>query len=181
MNKHIAISVLGKDRPGIVSCVTKVLFECGCNIEDSSMTQLRSEFAMILLVTLPKGLDIKQLDKKMIKAASALELSVLLRPITQKEDLKEKAPLKPFTISLYGADKPGIVYNISNLLSENNVNITDVQTNVLSSSKGKTYVMFLEVSLPNKLAPVKLKSLLLKTAKKLGVSATLNSVDTPTL
>jgi glycine cleavage system transcriptional repressor len=60
----VVISAVGKDRPGIVAGVSKVLFEAGCNLEDSSMTILEGEFAMILVVSLPEALKIEQLDKK---------------------------------------------------------------------------------------------------------------------
>ncbi|MCP4720592.1 MAG: ACT domain-containing protein, partial [Desulfobacteraceae bacterium] len=33
MNKHI-ITVLGKDRPGIISHITNILYEVNCNLEN---------------------------------------------------------------------------------------------------------------------------------------------------
>jgi len=47
---YLVISALGEDRPGIVSQFSKVLLEHGCNIEDSRMTVLGGEFAVMLLV-----------------------------------------------------------------------------------------------------------------------------------
>jgi hypothetical protein len=38
-----------KDRPGIVADVSEVIYECGGNIEDSSMNLLRNHFALLLL------------------------------------------------------------------------------------------------------------------------------------
>ena len=60
MKNFAVVSVLGKDRPGIVASVAKVLFETGCNIEDSSMMMLASEVSMILMVALPPGLSVKR-------------------------------------------------------------------------------------------------------------------------
>jgi len=37
---QFALSVVGVDRPGIVAEVSRVLFELGCNIEDSTCTIL---------------------------------------------------------------------------------------------------------------------------------------------
>ena len=46
----VAVTVLGDDRPGIVSEVSSALADLGCNLEDSTMTLLRGHFAMVVLV-----------------------------------------------------------------------------------------------------------------------------------
>ena len=48
------VSVLGKDRTGIVAAVATVLTECGANIDDRSQTSLGEDeiFSMTMLVTL---------------------------------------------------------------------------------------------------------------------------------
>ena len=51
------ITVQGKNRVGIVSDVTQVLFEQNVNITDSNMTTLRSEFVMMLMAELPDDSD----------------------------------------------------------------------------------------------------------------------------
>jgi len=69
-NNRVVISGIGPDQPGIVASVSEILFRHGANIEDSTMTQLADEFAVILLVSLPstkvelKSYGLKQLLKK---------------------------------------------------------------------------------------------------------------------
>mgnify|MGYP003446493178 FL=1 len=53
MNKYLVISALGKDRPGIVNLLAQAILEAGCNIQDSRMTVLGGEFALMLLVSGP--------------------------------------------------------------------------------------------------------------------------------
>ena len=48
---QFALSVVGRDRPGIVAEVSRVLFELGCNIEDSTCTILS-----LVIIFLPDGL-----------------------------------------------------------------------------------------------------------------------------
>ena len=65
MSQLIVISAVGSDRTGVVQDLTKVILSCGGNIEESRMTTLGSEFAMLLLVSgnwatlnkLEQGLD----------------------------------------------------------------------------------------------------------------------------
>ena len=52
MNKLI-ISVLGKDRPGIIAAVTKVLLDEDFNIEDVSQTILQNQFSGIFIAAGP--------------------------------------------------------------------------------------------------------------------------------
>src|SRR4030042_3150529 len=47
---YFSVSVMGKDRPGIVAEVSRILYELGFNIEDSTCTILSGQFAMILVV-----------------------------------------------------------------------------------------------------------------------------------
>jgi ACT domain-containing protein len=47
---RIIVSVLGKNRPGIVASVSNVLAESGCDIRDINQTLVQDNFAMIMLV-----------------------------------------------------------------------------------------------------------------------------------
>ena len=51
MSQLIVISAVGSDRTGVVQDLTKVILACGGNIEESRMTTLGAEFAMLLLVS----------------------------------------------------------------------------------------------------------------------------------
>ena len=180
MKNFAVVSVLGKDRPGIVASVAKVLFETGCNIEDSSMMMLASEFSMILMVALPPGLSVKRLSGK-FTPLDKLGLSVALKPLKPSEEAKPRLNGLPYMISVYGSDKPGIVYKISKYLALKKINITDVQTSISTVGGKHTYIMFLEVDLPEKASPEQIKIDLMKVAESLGVSISVNPVDSPSL
>ncbi|MEJ2698080.1 MAG: ACT domain-containing protein, partial [Desulfuromonadales bacterium] len=49
MEHRFIMTAFGEDRPGIVADVTRILYENGCNLEDSTMTLLADEFSLILL------------------------------------------------------------------------------------------------------------------------------------
>ena len=75
------ISVLGKDRSGIVAAVAVVLAECGANIDDISQTILNDIFSMTMLDTEKADFDTVQ-DK--LKAVGE-DLGVQI--IIQREDV----------------------------------------------------------------------------------------------
>ena len=49
MKTYFILSAIGKDRLGIVADVSEVIYGCGGNIEDSSMSLMRNHFALLLL------------------------------------------------------------------------------------------------------------------------------------
>jgi predicted amino acid-binding ACT domain protein len=90
---------------------------------------------------------------------------------------KKHSPVNPYIISVYGCDKTGIVYNISKYLTENKINITDVQT-TLSKSKGKnTYMMIIECDIPPNKYYEKFSKELSKLAKLLNINISLNRAE----
>lgn len=64
--EHAVITVMGRDRVGIVASVATVLAEGNVNIVDISQTILRDIFAMILLV------DISATQKSLVELKETL-------------------------------------------------------------------------------------------------------------
>ena len=48
MEKKFVMTAFCKDRPGIVADITEIIFQAGCNLEDSTMTSILDVFAIIL-------------------------------------------------------------------------------------------------------------------------------------
>ena len=76
---EIAITAIGRDRPGIVAGFTEVLLSLGCNLADCSMSLLRDQFAMILDVALPPSLDPDGVAAGLGAIASELGVSLTFR------------------------------------------------------------------------------------------------------
>ena len=74
------ISVLGKDRSGIVAAVTTALAECGANIDDISQTLLEDVFSMTMLVTLDtKVAEFNEVQEKLAAVGEELGMQVVLQ------------------------------------------------------------------------------------------------------
>lgn len=78
------ITVIGKDKTGIISGVTTVLAENGVNIMDINQTIMQEYFTMIMLVDL-KGMKggFEELKKKLEKKAQELKVTIRI----QHEDI----------------------------------------------------------------------------------------------
>lgn len=141
----VAVTAIGRDRSGIVAGVTKVLFEEGCNLQDVSSTILRGHFSMMLVVRTPKGLSAEGLEAKLADAAGSLGLLFSVKPVA--DEGREVIP-PTHMVSVYGADRPGIVYKVADILTRKRANITDLTSRVIGSEDEPVYALMLEVAVP---------------------------------
>ncbi len=169
---HLAVSAIGADRPGIVAAVTGVLVDRGCNLEDASMSILRGHFAMMLVVAAPPLTDAAELERGINDATAAFALVVAVRAIDEARDSPHGGD--EWTVSLYGADRPGIVHRVSAALAAAGANITDLTTRVVGDDARPVYAMFLDVTAPPGTA---VDAALAEVADELGVACTAHRAD----
>ena len=145
MENKFIMTAFGKDRPGIVAQITKIIFENGCNIDDSNMARLADEFTLIMLLT-GKGDGLKE---KLSNECKHLEreknIFVFIRPLDfSRPDEKKSGSL--CTIEVEGIDQTGIVYKISSLLAENDINIESLKSEKKISPNSGTAIYSMVVS-----------------------------------
>ncbi|MEJ2471899.1 MAG: ACT domain-containing protein [Desulfuromonadales bacterium] len=144
---HFALTIVGRDRPGIVSQVTEILYNHGCNIADSSCSILGGQFAMILILGHPEHAD-RESFAGAFKPLEEADLTVALRVLKPGGEVRSAIEGELCMISVYGSDKPGIVYRVARVLGERQINITDLNTKLVGSADRPVYVMMLEATLP---------------------------------
>ncbi|MPZ72508.1 MAG: ACT domain-containing protein, partial [Nitriliruptorales bacterium] len=80
----LAVTAVGADRPGIIARVTKVLLDHGGNLQDSTMTILGGQFAIVLLVD--TAVDAAAVETDLAAATEDLGLVVAVRPVGPGSD-----------------------------------------------------------------------------------------------
>jgi glycine cleavage system transcriptional repressor len=80
-------------------------------------------------------------------------------------------------LSVYGADRPGIVAKVARIVADHAGNITDVNTRVIGTPERPVYVMLLEVLLPPEQEPVHLERALEALKSSLGVDVSLRTIE----
>jgi glycine cleavage system transcriptional repressor len=169
---HFAVSAVGRDRPGIVAAVTKVLVDHDCNLEDTSMSILRGHFAMMLVVAGPPPLDAAALEAALTDTTAGFDLVVAVRAID--DEVPDSPEGDAWTVAVYGADRPGIVHAVTDLLAGIGVNVTDLTTRVIGDAERPVYAMVLEVTLPSAVSPQDVAARLDEAAAGLGVECSLH-------
>jgi len=145
---HFAVTIVSKDRPGIVADISEVLFRLGCNIEDSSCTMLGGDFALILIISHEAPYTKSVLTDEFKSLQERTGLVVNLRELDENEIIPVKAEGELCLISVYGSDQPGIVYRVTKALAESRINITDLNTRLIGTKEAPVYVLMLEAILP---------------------------------
>ena len=175
MQKKYILTAFGKDRPGIVADVTQVLYENGCNLEDTSMSMLSDEFTINLLFSSANDAIQSSLESE----CAALELhkgiSAFIRPVKPvQQEAKRKLPL--CTIHVEGLDQAGIVYQISRYLSDHQLNIVDLKSTVKTTPESGTtlYLMDIHIQLPDSTSINAIEDGLSRVAEELNVDITVS-------
>jgi glycine cleavage system transcriptional repressor len=138
---ELAVTAIGEDRPGIISRVTEVLFEKGGNLTDSTMTLLGGHFAIMLLYDTDE--DPGELEAALERATADLGLGIRVGPAGAAG---QSAP-PTHVLTIYGSDRPGIVYRATTALADREVNVTDLTTRLLAA-KRDVYACVMEVTVP---------------------------------
>lgn len=124
MTTKLVISALGDDRPGIVDQLSDIIYTLGLNIEDSRMTVLGGEFAILLLVSGEQSV-IEKLQEQSTDIEQSLQMRLLIKPTTEPASASNSIP---YSVDVAALDHPGIVNNISRFFSSRNINIVNLET-----------------------------------------------------
>ena len=149
MKKFLLLTISGRDRTGIVAALTRSLFEAGCHLEDSTMTRLRGELVIMMLLRQPANLPREALALLLNAMANDMGLTWSVREVSPSvAPHPESSPeIQPCLIRVQGANQPGIVYRTTAALAKLAGNITNLRTHISQSSEESIYTMTIEAEI----------------------------------
>lgn len=175
MKRWYILSALGKDRPGIVSELAKLVLDADANLEDSRMTILGTDFAVILLCSSATA----EAGDRLATAAKRLERDLDLTILVRALDGGPRAQVPASGTTLYrleaaGEDKAGIVAGICGALAQRSVNIVEMSTRSRPGPGGSPhYEMQLTIEVPDWVDHRELRDALEAEADRLVVDVSL--------
>lgn len=122
--EHLVLTVLAPDKPGQVERIAQCIAEQGGNWLESRLMRLAGQFAGILRVGVPA-----EAHDALLAALQALA-SQGIRVLVAEAGIEQSCTWKPIAMELVGNDRPGIVRDITRLLSEQGVNVERLVTEV---------------------------------------------------
>ncbi len=152
MEQRYIMTAFGIDRPGMVAEVTQLLYEHDCNLEDTSMTRLSDEFAMIFLFT-GRG---ETLEEQLSRACRRLEREIGISAFFRLLEASPASPKKKVinkTLHVEGIDHAGIMYHVSKYLAGYDLNIRDLssQLKFMPESGTAMYLIKIRIEVPEEL------------------------------
>ena len=124
MSQLIVLSAVGSDRPGVVKDLSKAILDCGGNIEESRMTSLGAEFAVLMLISGNWHTPTK-LEKSLEALSKTHNLSINLKKTDVRSDHQDCVP---YGVDVVCLDQAGIVFHLSEFFATRNIEISDLLT-----------------------------------------------------
>jgi glycine cleavage system transcriptional repressor len=170
MSNWFMVTLVGKDRPGIVAHVSSALYEEGCNLGETSMMRLGGNFTIMMMVSF-RGTK-RELEELLLTVAQSLDLQLHVDPIDAQ---LHRHLLPEMLVTVSGADRTGIVAKVTTALAEVGFNITDLESDVAGSEDKPIYIMHIEGSSEEGLDAV---AAALDVIRRDGIDVTLTAIDT---
>ncbi len=139
MRHWYMLTLVGEDRPGIVAALSRAIYEGGGNLGEASMMRLGGNFTIMMMVDF---------------SGSRSALASLVAPVAESMGLHchidrieghlHEHRLPDVRITVFGADRAGIVARVTTALSEAGLNILELESDVAGSEDEPVYIMHIE-------------------------------------
>lgn len=170
MHQWYMVTLIGEDRIGIVASISRALYENECNLGETSMVRLGGNFSIMMMVSSTEG--VTGLEK--ILRPVAHELSLHLHIDTIRAHLHER--LEPdIQVRVFGADRIGIVAEVTGALAEHGLHILDLNSEVAGTGDEPVYIMVLDGYAEQGIEAI---DAALEPIRQSGIEVTVTPIDT---
>ncbi|NOY67035.1 MAG: glycine cleavage system protein R [Gammaproteobacteria bacterium] len=171
MKTYLVISALGSDRSGIVDALSKIIADQDCNIEDSRMSVLGGEFAVMLLVS-GNWNTIAKLESHLPTLEQKLGMTIVCK---NTERRKQSSNAVPYVADVISMDHPGIVNKLANFFSTRNINIEELSTSNYAAAHTGTpmFSVHIEIGVPSDITIAELRESFMDFCDNLNLDAVL--------
>ena len=142
------LSLVGKDRPGIVARLSAGLCKNGCNLGDSSMARLGDNFVIMIAVQFEGSQE--ALSNIVSPLAGSLDLTQSLMEI--EEGTHDIEP--DIRINIYSDERMGIIEDVTSMLTESGLNILSLESNLDNNQPNNTYSIHIEGTVSQGITPI---------------------------
>lgn len=170
MKRWYMLTVVGQDRPGIVAALAQALYASGANLGEASMARLGGNFTIMLMVE--AGVERVAIEQSLMRTARDFGLQLHIDAIEGKLHAHAEPNIR---VVVHGADRPGIVAQVTGALAAQGFNILDLQSDVGGSSEQPIYIMMLQGYAAGDLAELQAALAPLRSS---GIEVRATAVDT---
>ncbi len=174
MSQLIVLSAIGTDRTGVVQDITKVILGCGGNIEESRMTTLGAEFAVLMLVS-GNWHTLNLLERGLEKLSGDDSLTFAIRKTGERPVSDDRMP---YAVDVVSLDQQGIVFGLADFFAARDIEIADVATRRYSAAHtgAPMFAVQMAVNVPSSVHIAQLREEFLEMSDRLNLDAILEPV-----
>lgn len=171
-NSLTVVTVLGRDRPGLVAKITGEIAEIKGNIVDIEQSVIRDLFSMFMLVDLKDTTaSHEEFSKQLNTLAKELDVDITLTAYGKYNSTHAPRKRELENITILGKDKPGIVAEISKALYNTGTNIERIKM----IARGDLLAMEITIDRKKKIELQDLRENLRKVGERIGVDLVIQS------
>jgi glycine cleavage system transcriptional repressor len=169
-DKWHMLTLIGEDKPGIVAAISQALFDLGLNLGETSMLRLGGNFTIMMMVS---GIhDEGTLRDRLKPVVQRQGMCLHVDPI--RAHLHEHL-VPNIQVTVSGADRAGIVAQVTAALAASGFNILDLESDVAGTLRQPVYIMQIAG-----VADVALEAIerVLEPLRQDGVDVNVSAIDT---
>ena len=144
MGKQLVISVMSKDRPGIIADITTVIYNLGGDLADLNQSVLGGYFTMLLIAEFDEKITPEDLFAGFSHIDSETKLEATIKEMQVKLEVERThLPNETFIVTAQGVNRKGLVKILGDFFYSRNINVLDLVT----TREDDKYTMIFQVDL----------------------------------
>ncbi len=177
--RQIMVTIVGRDRPGIIYMVSRALADYGVNVIEVSQTTLLGEFAGLFSCGLPVEADPERLTDILGGVLTGSGLAHWITDVAPAPAAGPAVELEPYVVTVRGRDRLGIIPEFSGCLAGFDVNIENLRAVALDGAETGDHqvVLFFELSVPRAVNQAAFRQALGLIAEELNLEFSLQHRD----
>lgn len=141
MEKLLAVTAIGPDRAGLIRDLSEAITGAGCNIQESRMMALGSEFAMLMLVS-GNWHGVGKVRERLARLQRRGEVTVTLR----EAEPRPHADAAPYLVDVVSLDHEGIVLGLSGFFAGRGLEIAELSTRRYNAPHTGAYMFSVQMT-----------------------------------
>jgi len=144
MTKQMVISVMSKDRPGIIADIAGVILQLGGDLADLNQSVLGGYFSMNLIVEFDAKITAEDIVAGFSHINSDTKIEVTIKEMEVHLEIeKRNLPKETFIMTVQAENRKGLVKIIGDFFFKRGINVLDLET----TRQQKQYTMIFQVDL----------------------------------
>ncbi len=171
MNSTLVLTALGTDQPGLITKLSHIIKDSDCNIEDSRMSVLGGEFAILMQIS-GNWDKLVKLENTLEKLQDSTGLTIVTKRTNGRKNEKNKIP---YSIEVISIDHPGIVCQLAEFFSTRTINVYDMTTHAQAAAHTGTpiFTLNMTIEIPAKTHIASLRDEFIDFCEQLNLDAVL--------